>query len=412
MLVNFSVQNHRAIREKQTFWMLADEIDERLEPPYHVARTGFASVPFVLRDACIFGGNGSGKTSFIQAMAFMSNLVRISNQREAEDEIGIQPFIFHPKWKKSPSEFEINFIHKRTLYQYGLIATRNRILKEYLFNRPKPNGRWRNLFYREYIGGQKKYDWYVNPKHIKGERNSWRNNTRPNALFLSTAVQNNAKGDITRAYDWITKRFNMLSMKNNPGISYTINRFSDLAWKNKTLEFFREIDIDFSDIKVEEREVAGDDSEDKKKLVDIEFVRNDHFNSPTALPYVLESSGTRALFGLSGPILDTLEKGNTIVIDELNLGLHPVALQSLVAMFCDPKINTKNAQIVFTTHDASVVENTFSEVDQVWLFDKDGKSLAASLTSLAQYEDSDTKNFSRDYLAGRYGGVPNPWRRL
>lgn len=428
MLVKFSVQNYRAIRERQTFSMIADDIP-RLEPPYHVANTGFAGVPHVLRDACLFGGNGAGKTSLVEAMAFMSDFVRTSSNKGANDEISTRPFIFHPKWSKSPSEFEVVFIHNDTLYQYGFAVTQSRVVEEWLSSRSKLKHRWRRLFERKYNSGGKSYDWDINSSYVKGAKTSWSQNTRSNALFLSTSVQLNAKGDLKQAHDWIVKCFNMLSMSTKqPGFKYTVGRFSEKTWKKKALNFLREIGIDLSDIKVEEKDIHDDsvvaelpefmknlvksNREFKGKMIDVYFLRDRYRGVPVPLPIDSESSGTRDLFGLSGPIIDTLERGSVIVIDELNLGLHPVALQSLIAMFCDPDTNAKNAQIVFTTHDASIVENTFSKPDQVWLLDKDSNDLTARLTSLAEFRDSDTKNFAKDYLDGRYGGVPNPWRQL
>ena len=320
-------------------------------------------------------------------------------------------------------------MHNDTLYQYGFAVTRSRVIEEWLSSRSKLKHRWRKLFERKYNSRKKSYDWDINPRYIKGEKASWSQNTRSNALFLSTSVQLNAKCDLKQAHDWIAKRFNMLNMSQRQlSIEYTVGRFSEAAWKKKALNFLREIGIDLSDIKVEEKDVSDDSviaelpkfmrdlvknsHEFRGKMIDVYFLRDRYRDIPVPLPIEAESSGTRDLFGLSGPIIDTLERGGVIVIDELNLGLHPVALQSLIAMFCDPDTNTKNAQIVFTTHDASIVENTFGKPDQVWLLDRNSKDLTARLTSLAEFRDSDTRNFAKDYLHGRYGGLPNPWRQL
>lgn len=428
MLVKFSVQNYQAVCERQTFSMIADDIP-RLEPPHHVAHTGFAGVPYVLRDACLFGGNGSGKTSLVEAMAFMSEFVRRSSNREANDEIPTRPFIFHPKWSRRPSEFEVIFMHKDTLYQYGFSVAQNRVIEEWLSSRSKRKHRWKNLFERKYNSGTKSYDWNVNSRYVKGERTSWTQGTRQNALFLSTAVQLNAKDDLKRAHDWISTCFNILgTSQKHSSFKYTAGRFSEAAWKKKTLNFLREIGIDVSDIRVEAkdmheasvvsefpnfmRELVKGNHEFRDKMIDVYFLRDGHRDMPVPLPIESESSGTRDMFGLSGPIMDALDRGSAVVIDGLILDLHPVALQSLVAMFCDPDTNTKNAQIVFTTHDASIVENTFSQPDQVWLMDRDSRDLTARLTSLAEFCDSDTRNFAKDYFDGRYGGVPNPWRQL
>ena len=153
-------------------------------------------------------------------------------------------------------------------------------------------------------------------------------------------MQLNAKGDLKQAHDWIVKCFNMLNMsQKQPGFKYTVGRFSEAAWKKKALNFLREIGIDLSDIKVEEKDVHDDsviaelpklmrdlvknNREYKGKMIDVYFLRDRYHGIPVPLPIDSESSGTRDLFGLSGPIIDTLERGSVIVIDELNLGLHP-----------------------------------------------------------------------------------------
>ena len=144
----------------------------------------------------------------------------------------------------------------------------------------------------------------------------------------------------------------------------------------------------------------------------IYLLRDDDNETPAPILLQSESSGIKALFNLVGPILDTLERGNTIVVDELNLGLHPLALRNLIAMFCDPETNTKNAQIIFTTHDPTIVQHTFIERDQVWLVNKSDEDWAARLTRLPNLTDSNISNFVNDYLQGRYGGVPYTQRQM
>ena len=97
-------------------------------------------------------------------------------------------------------------------------------------------------------------------------------------------------------------------------------------------------------------------------------------NQEAPAPIALNSEAfcIRVLFNLAGPVLDGLERGVTLVVDEVNLGLHPHAVESLISMFCDQETNTKNAQIIFTTHDPTIVLTTYVERDQVLLMEKSG----------------------------------------
>ncbi len=421
MLIEFSVENHRTFREKQTFSMVASAATERAEPD-HVAHTGLSTAPYVLREACIFGANGSGKSSLIDAMAFMSRFVRTSFRNEAGGRIEVEPFLFHNDWRKKPSEFEAIFLHEGTQFQYGFSLTQERVEEEWLFARPKQTGRQRQLFTRSFDAEKGDYEWEINSVHLKGERDSWKSQTRPDALFLSTAVQLNAEG-LKGAHEWLVKHFKTFSMTRDVlhgPYTYTASRFGEEAWKSKVIDFLKRADISLHDIQVEEESLfdAPDfkslpqpvqdmirEQSPEAKTFSVSFLRHDNDLSPIPLPLREESSGTKALFELAGPILDVLERGNTIVVDELNSGLHPLAFQHLIAMFCDPTINEHDAQLIFTTHDTSVTEQGCIGRDQIWLVEK-GEDLAARLTPFSDFKTRDARPFQKGYLQGRYGAVP------
>lgn len=415
MLIEFSVENHRAFREKQTFSMVASATTEQA----HVAKTDFSVAPFALREACLFGANGSGKSSLIDAMAFMSRFVRTSFRREAGQGTGAEPFLFHSDWREKPSEFEVVFISGDTLYQYGFALTKERVVEEWLFARPKSTGRQRVVFTRTYDAASDSYDWDVSPVHLKGERDSWKSQTRPDALFLSTAVQLNAEG-LRQAHEWIGKHLRMFSMTGEVRQAYTQTRFNEAGWKARIIAFLRRADISLHDIEVDEgsliedvrfsqlpealQKVIREDSPDAKTY-DVRFLRKDDKGASLPLPLEEESSGTRALFELAGPVLDVLDNGWTVVVDELNSGLHPLAFQHIITMFCDPKLNLHDAQLIFTTHDTSVTEQGCIGRDQIWLVEK-GRDLAARLKPFSDYKTRDARSFQKRYLQGRYGAVP------
>lgn len=430
MLIEFSVENHRAVREKQTFSMEAEDADaiDRLEPPYHVVETGLASMPRILVDACLFGANGAGKTSFVEAMAFMAEFVRKSPDGGPDRDIPVQPFRFHSKWRKKASEFEVVFIHGKAIYRYGFVITSEQVTEEWLFVGNGRSDRLRSVFEREYSPKKKDYEWNTRGIKANGNLRSWKSQTRSNALFLSTSARLNAKGDLKVAYDWISRNFRTYSLSQDGSVfGYTSSRFDEDGWKKRVQDFFADAGVSFHDIGMERVDIlkapgfaslpdnvrdAIKEQAPGGKLPVVYFLRLDEKGEPVPLGIDSESNGIRAMFNLAGPIIDTLDSGNTIVVDELNLGLHPLILESLLSMFCDRKINTKNAQIIFTTHDPTIVANAFLERDQIWIVKKEEDDLAAQLDQLPKFNDSDIKNFVRDYLSGSFGGVPEMRRQL
>lgn len=424
MLIEFSVENHRTFREKQTFTMVASTAAGRNAPeegPKRVADTGFKAVPHALRTACLFGANGSGKSSLIDAMAFMSRFVRTSFRNEPGKAIKVEPFVFHSDWREAPSEFEAIFIAGETLYQYGFALTKTRVVEEWLFARPKSTGRQRQLFTRSYDADKDAYDWDISSVHVKGERDSWKAQTRPDALFLSTAVQLNADG-LREAFEWLAAQFEIFPTAEEMSEFDTSKRFDKEDWKDRIMGFLGQADISVQDIAAEKykvtehfrfkslpevlQEVISETLPENATAHDISFLREDNTGSLIPLPLEEESDGTRALFKLAGPILDVLENGYTVVVDELNTGLHPLAFEYIVSLFCDPKTNPHNAQLIFTSHDTSMLDSACIGRDQIWLVDK-ARDLAASLTPLSDFKPRhDAAGFQKRYLEGRFGGVP------
>lgn len=430
MLIEFSVENHRAVSERQTFSMVAADENaiDRLEPPNHVVKTGHALIPRILADACVFGANGAGKTSLVDAMAFMVNFVRKSPDREPDSDTPVQAFRLHSKWRRRASEFEVTFLHAKTVFRYGFAATRKRVTEEWLLVGDKKSGEWRSIFEREYKPKNRRYKWLTEGINSNGNLRVWKSQTRSNALFLSTSVKLNAKGDLKNAYDWIASRFRMYSLsEGTSGHSYTSSRFDEDGWKKRVQSFFADAGVILDDIGIEKVDILKAPEiaslpEDVKdairkqtpggKMLIVYFLRLDDKGRLVTLGLGDESKGIKELFDLAGPILDTLDKGYTIVVDELNLGLHPLVIENMISMFCNRKINTKNAQIIFTTHDPTIVANAFLEYDQIWIVKKEKNTLGARVERLPEFNDSDIKNFVRDYLAGSFGGVPEIRRQL
>lgn len=424
MLIEFSVENHRAFRERQTFSMVARRATDQ------TLQTGASCVSHVLPQACLFGANGAGKSSLISAIAFMSHFVGNSFQKKPGTGTGVKPFVFHSEWRNKPSEFEAIFLHEETLYQYGFSLTRERVVEEWLFARPNQTGRERQLFTRSYDESKDAYEWSINSTHLKGPCESWKDQTREDALFLSTAFQLNAKElaqELVKPYVWLVNQLQMLDA-NDPS-HYTLFRIKESGWSQEVIEFLKRVDIpladlhvresrpslefpDFLEIPVEVQDAMRADILDDARQLDVYTIRENEKGEPVPLPIEEESLGTNSLFRLAGPILDVLDNGYTFVVDDLNFGLHSLAFQSLIALFSDPEINKKNAQLIFTTHDTSVTDgDSCIEDDQIWIVDK-GSDLVAKLTPRSDFEADNVRSFHKGYLQGRYGGIPRiaRWR--
>lgn len=423
MLIEFSVENFRTFRDNQRFTMATSKASANkssmLESSDNVVQTGFSAAPYVLKQACVFGANGSGKSTLVEAMRFMSIFVDECLLNTNKKEIEIAPFGIEEPESREPTSFEVVFIHRNTLYNYGFAISRERVEEEWLVARSHATQRVRQYFYREYDEKSDCYLWEVNASLMQGEKGHWRTITRPTALFLSTALQFEKSG-LEGVFEWIVShiRFAFMSQKMSPNI--TARYFERDGWKQKTLKFFKSVGIHLSDIDITEtyfprnseykpfytapREQSRVERPDEKSYL-IDFIRKRADEKELTLRLESESLGTRLMLGLAGPILDSLDEGHTLVIDELNSNFHPLAFKEIISMFSNPQLNPKNAQLIFTSHEVTVSE--FPEIgrDQIWLIEKK-PDLTSNLYPLSSFKQRRNKLFRDDYLAGRYGGIP------
>ena len=422
MLVEFSVTNFRSIAEKQTLSLVAGTSASKDEK-YSFA-SGNSYAPALLRGACLFGSNGSGKSNLIKAMDFFEEFVLSSaKESQAGEKIEVTPHLFDDEWANAPSEFEVTFVYKGALYQYGFAVDKDRVWEEWLFSRPNDSkARMRNLFKREYDAAAEIYRWDINATFVKGEKEVWKKSTRDNALFLSQAVQLNAENDLKNVFEWVRRHFQPIDRSKIMLGRITIDECLKEGKKDKVLALLQSVDIRIKNLDIKERDIDTQDLPDdmpkelkskvlekikkeKIKNYDIKTIHHPSDNKAVALDFSDESDGTHQIFSLAGIWFAALEDGDTLIIDELDNHLHPHALKALVGLFYSPKTNPNNAQLIFTGHTTSIMQADFMHRDNILFFEKTKKE-STEFIPLSDYKLRSSDNFQKAYLQGRYGGVP------
>lgn len=411
MLIEFSVQNFRSILERQTLSLVATK-DKALQDT-HVIETGNTAVPRALRALGLYGANGSGKTNLLRALDYFQVLVRQSFSFVPDSGTHLVPFALQESSQVSPAEFEITVMIDKIRYQYGFRLDRQRILQEWLIVYQAQRGPGQTWIDRRYDPSSGKDD-YKGGEKLTGAKKVWQESTRSNALFLSTAVQFNS--DMLRPlFDWITNKpafINPMPM----GGDYTISRLEDPSFYQRVIDFLQGSDIPVSEITVETSRSTGpsvrfDAASGKAETTMEEFVhkyaRFRHVTSGgTALIDLNdESMGTQRLFALTGPVLDILEKGRLLIVDEIESSLHPLLVRRLLDLFHNPAINRNGAQVLFTTHSTLLFDQSLFRRDQIWLVEKDALQ-ASHLVPLSDFQVRKDLALEKAYLDGRFGAIP------
>jgi hypothetical protein len=413
MLVEFSATNFRSISEVQKLTLVAGPGKEHLgQNTFDSGLTGF---PRLLRSAVIYGANAAGKTNLLRAMQFMQGLVVNSAAFQEATRVAHSPFRLSKKAAASPSEFEVVFVDQGVRYEYGFSVDANRVHKEWLI--AYPHGRPQNWFERTYHEKKNEYEWQFSAK-LKGSPRVWRDATRANALFLSTATQLNSE-QLRPIFQWFQKKLVVIGTGGtllNPELTFKLFEQSDA--KQKLLQFVHAADLGVHDLSLQRQSaspimaVGGNIAQEPQPpgpITTLVRVTSYHKAADTkdliAMDIGEESAGTQRLFQSAGAWLNVLNNGEVILYDELDTSLHPLMTRFLIGLFHDKATNPKNAQLVFTTHDTSLLDSEIFRRDQIWFIEKDKKG-ASRLYPLSDFSPRRDEKLERGYLRGRYGALP------
>lgn len=412
MLIEFRVKNFRSLRDEQVLSMVASSDKSLLDT--HAADTGLKAVPHLLRSAAVYGANASGKSNLIKALQYMRGVVVESAALQPGQTFDrLQPFKLDATSVSQPTEFEVTFILSGVRYQYGFAMNSQRIVSEQLlvFKAFKPQ-RW---FERHFDAISGKYVYEFGPS-LKGAKNLWEGATRANALFLAVAVQLNSEA-LRPVFEWFANRLVIFNEQSPLSPHFSVQMLKIEQQRKVICEFLRAADISISDIEVATKQamvhtlnfdLATGKREDTAGEQAVDEVKFHHITDHGRAVFDLmdESSGTRNLLFLTGPILDILNKGQTLVVDELDTSLHTLLVQAIVRLFHQSLVNTGGAQLIFTTHDTSLLDayGLFRR-DQIWFVEKHPDQ-SSSLYPLLDFSPRKNEALERGYLQGRYGALP------
>lgn len=401
-LIEFSVENWGPFDKKATFSMSARKNDEH---------TFDSNGENILKTSLIYGPNASGKSSILNAFFAIKRAIAFSaNINEGVQEgtnLPHDPFLASPDSSKRPTSFEVVFSLENTdyngIYRYGFSVFTGNVVSESLLE-IRDNGTDRILIERN----ESKIFTSDSLKEVS-EFLAKQGDIRKDALFLSVLAQLNDKFALCIQAGF--RQINVIAGIRHSGYrKFTLEEFRDnSAFRARVLKYLQQ--ADFCIRSGEVRDIDSVDSTGKiRKILDM-FFAHPVFSKDIKevdtfeLPLAKESDGTIHFFNLLGPIIDTIESGKVLFVDELDNSLHPLLTEFIVNLFESEEVNRNHAQLIATTHDTSLLANKKLIKDQFWFTEKDACG-ATRLFSLAEFSLRNDTEYSKKYLEGRFGALP------
>lgn len=407
MLIKFIFKNFKSFLGESELTLEAGRVTELPSNVFELNDT-----EKFLKTAIIYGANASGKSNVIQAFSFMKDWVLNSFQfPEIYSVIPLKNFKLSEKGRTSDSEFEVYFKINNKEYRYGFVMNDEEIKSEWLMvKKTIKSPKYSLVFNKEFtkfipgITELNNYDTFVK-------------NLDKKTLILSMLSKFEIK-DIQNALLWFQQSrvldYGNLNLERNMEIIFPHKAKNNSQYINRLVVFLNNFDNGIADFRIVDKE-KNDDNLLKNKYVRSDSIYTKHkavdSDSYVELPLNDESSGTRKMISLYDSLFNVIENGSILFVDELDAKLHPLLTRYIINIFNDNSINTKNAQLVLTSHDTTVLNNNFFRRDQIWFVQKNNNG-ESELFSLYDFEIEDIKvrkdaSFNKDYLSGKYGAIPN-----
>lgn len=389
MLIQFSAKNFMSFKERATLDMTV--INSYKEHPSHVIDIGKKEK--YLKTTAIYGANASGKSNFLEAFQSFKNIIRTSfntvdprMKKYILDE-EYAPFLFDDK--RDNTEFEIIYIQGEFEYQYGFEYNDKQIVNEWLYRKKIETNRRVRVFER------------VNTRDIlfgssvKKDVELYAEQVPDDALILSFFGRLKLKTNIFQSvYQTIFFSFFVIDTDSFEEV-FDVQLKSAIdssVGKRKLLQFLDAIESGIDDIFYKEN----------NEEVDFYTIHRGREGEEYHLDLMRESSGTLKSITIFLIAHQVIEMEGLLIVDELNTKLHPLLLKFIVDIFYE---ENSTAQLIYTTHDTTLLDKKFFRRDQIWFVQKNDYG-ESELVALSEFKVRSDASFEKDYLAGVYGGIP------
>ncbi len=411
MLIYFKTGNYKSIQEEVTLNFNATSISEHTESNI-IEGEGLP----LLKSIMLYGHNASGKSKILEALVYFRWFINNSaTEKQSSEEIDVEPFELLESSSKKPSFFEICFLLGKQKFRYGFEVDKKTVHREWLLE-SKATKEY-TVFLR--IGQKVEVD-------LKRFENSQGldKRTRKNALFLSVASQWNVnKAEIIDK--WIASIYTIHGLADENYRVHTIDLLKNKKYTEIIKKFIQKADlginsIDVIDVPIKLEEVLKRIPKElksafrenyKERSETAVFTIHSKFNDKNEIignvPFLLdksESEGTKKYFNLVGLFLTALLEGRLIVMDEFDARLHTLLSKAIIKLFNSSKIKSK-AQLLVASHDTALLDRALLRRDQIYFVEKN-KIGATQVVSLVEYKPRKDSPYDRNYLEGKYGGIP------
>lgn len=422
MLRSFRVANHRSLRDEQEL-LLMPQRSEKQE---------------ALRVAAIYGANASGKSTVLDALSFVQGAVRDSYQRwSPTGPVPRTPFLLDEAARGRSSWYVLEVLIDGARWTYGFELDDERIIEEWLYTYPQQ--RRRVIFERDAEGIR--FGTAVANRRDRARVLS--DLIRDNALLLSLGAQAGL-AEVLPMFEWLNSGLEILTGRGGSASSaladFLLSEPERLSEVRRLLGA-ADFGVTGLEVNASRAELAEAEAELERAKAAVERSLDGRGENVQAIrelglaqgrtevlrttprtrvrlahgsPGILfeprdESAGTKSWMALIPLVLKSLTAGDTLVIDEIDTSLHPRLVARVIELFRNPDTNTGGGQLLFTTHDATLLGTNFGvdtlQRDEIWFVEKAADG-ASSLFALSDFKPRKGENTERRYLGGSYGAVP------
>lgn len=413
MLIRFGVENFYSIRDRQEVSLVASSYKDHRESLFSV-QPKLHLLPVI----AIYGANASGKSNMLAGLSSLISAVQNSFLRRKPDSaIAFHPFKLDDESERKPTRLDCDFIIDQVRYHYGFAADDKRIIEEWLYAYPRGS---RQVWFHRQANEPRAF--YFG-KELKGPNKDVERLTRDNALLLSAAAQANHP-QLTKLYEYFSGIASLRMLGPSISEEAIAKYLRDEGQRERILGYLKKADFGVTDVRVTSREIPEETRSTIQSLIKVfegyPEVSMDSISTTVSTKVQLghghgseakyfdfddESTGTRQLLSLLGPMIVALASGKTVVLDEITTGLHTLVAQDLMELFTSHKSNPYGAQLIFTTHDTNLLNARVLRRDEVWLVEK-GTDGASVVYPLSDIRTKPGDNIEKGYIQGRFGAVP------